>query len=199
MSKGYYAIDKSGNLRHYKYVKREKKNGKWVYYYDDDLGGGKAVATKPATKPGHSTASMKTKNATKDAPSDKDWKTGNKYVDKVKDFLGYDEAAKASKAAENYKNTASEYDRSQGYYNKNVKNNTEKSENVRKTFSEDVKSKQATHEKAGRDYVAAQTEYNKTPLAKIRNATGKVKEQIDKGMKAVQSWLDNLTKRFKKK
>ena len=57
----------------------------------------------------------------------------------------------------------------------------------------------ARYQKAGRDYVAAQEAYNKTPLAKIRNATGQIKAQIDKGMKAVQSWLSNLTKRFKKK
>ena len=39
MSKQYYAIrtgDNSQNsLKHYKYIKREKVNGKWRYYYDD--------------------------------------------------------------------------------------------------------------------------------------------------------------------
>ena len=39
--KRYYAVVKrtkpSDELRHWKYVKREKKNGKWVYYYNEDL------------------------------------------------------------------------------------------------------------------------------------------------------------------
>ena len=31
----YYAIDSSGNLRHWKYIKRVRgKNGKWRYYYN---------------------------------------------------------------------------------------------------------------------------------------------------------------------
>lgn len=36
----YYAVVKrtkpNDELKHWKYVRREKKNGKWVYYYDDD-------------------------------------------------------------------------------------------------------------------------------------------------------------------
>lgn len=32
----YYAIDKNGELRHWKYIKKKKVNGKWRYYYDRD-------------------------------------------------------------------------------------------------------------------------------------------------------------------
>lgn len=36
----YYAVvrrDSSDELQHHKYVHKEKKNGKWVYYYKDDM------------------------------------------------------------------------------------------------------------------------------------------------------------------
>lgn len=40
MSKTYVAVQRSGQkqneLTHWKYIKREKKNGKWRYYYDRD-------------------------------------------------------------------------------------------------------------------------------------------------------------------
>ena len=40
MSKIYVAVQRSGQkqneLTHWKYIKREKKNGKWRYYYDRD-------------------------------------------------------------------------------------------------------------------------------------------------------------------
>ena len=36
-SRYYMAVDNSEYLQHFKYVKREKKNGRWVYYYDTDL------------------------------------------------------------------------------------------------------------------------------------------------------------------
>lgn len=38
MSKQYYAIKRDtpkDSLKHWKYIRREKKNGKWRYYYDD--------------------------------------------------------------------------------------------------------------------------------------------------------------------
>ena len=47
MSKQYYAIRRDDNnqnsLKHYKYIKREKVNGKWRYYYDD---GSKSMAER---------------------------------------------------------------------------------------------------------------------------------------------------------
>ena len=40
MSKTYVAVQRSGQkqneLTHWKYIKREKKNGKWRYYYEDN-------------------------------------------------------------------------------------------------------------------------------------------------------------------
>ena len=33
----YLGQDFSNGIKHYKYIKREMKNGKWVYYYKDDL------------------------------------------------------------------------------------------------------------------------------------------------------------------
>lgn len=36
-SRYYMAVDNSEYLQHFKYVKREKKNSRWVYYYDTDL------------------------------------------------------------------------------------------------------------------------------------------------------------------
>ena len=36
-SRYYMAVDNSEYLQHFKYIKREKKNGRWVYYYDRDL------------------------------------------------------------------------------------------------------------------------------------------------------------------
>jgi hypothetical protein len=44
MNKQYTAVDRSAQLRHWKYIKKKRgKNGKWIYYYDkeklkDDLG-----------------------------------------------------------------------------------------------------------------------------------------------------------------
>lgn len=32
----YLGQDYSDGIRHFKYIKREKKNGRWVYYYKDD-------------------------------------------------------------------------------------------------------------------------------------------------------------------
>lgn len=32
----YLGKDFSDGIRHWKYIKREKKNGRWVYYYNDD-------------------------------------------------------------------------------------------------------------------------------------------------------------------
>ena len=37
---GYYAVTRSGQddeLQHFKYIYKEKKNGKWVYYYKGDF------------------------------------------------------------------------------------------------------------------------------------------------------------------
>lgn len=34
-NKTLYAIDSSGELRHWKYLRRERVNGKWRYYYAD--------------------------------------------------------------------------------------------------------------------------------------------------------------------
>lgn len=33
----YLGKDFSDGIRHWKYIKREKKNGKWIYYYNDDI------------------------------------------------------------------------------------------------------------------------------------------------------------------
>lgn len=44
MSKYYLGVDRSSQLKHWKYIKKKRgKNGKWIYYYDkeklkDDLG-----------------------------------------------------------------------------------------------------------------------------------------------------------------
>lgn len=35
MTNAYLGADFSDGIKHWKYVKRERKNGKWVYYYDD--------------------------------------------------------------------------------------------------------------------------------------------------------------------
>ena len=54
---GYYAVTRSGQddeLKHFKYVFKEKKNGKWVYYYRDDMhkkDGIKEVYEKTKGKP----------------------------------------------------------------------------------------------------------------------------------------------------
>lgn len=40
INKGYYAVTRSGQddeLKHFKYLYKEKKNGKWVYYYKGDF------------------------------------------------------------------------------------------------------------------------------------------------------------------
>jgi hypothetical protein len=34
----YLGEDFSDGLKHYKYIKKERKNGRWVYYYNDDVG-----------------------------------------------------------------------------------------------------------------------------------------------------------------
>lgn len=35
MSQYYLGVDRSKQIRHWKYIKRERVNGKWRYYYDD--------------------------------------------------------------------------------------------------------------------------------------------------------------------
>ena len=38
----YYATDsKTGELKHWKYIKKKRVNGKWRYWYADDIGGDK--------------------------------------------------------------------------------------------------------------------------------------------------------------
>lgn len=60
MSKVYYAIRTNDNpnnsLKHYKYIKREKVNGKWRYYYDD---GSKTMAERAE---GHYRQAVKDRN-----------------------------------------------------------------------------------------------------------------------------------------
>lgn len=48
----YYAIDKSGELKHYKYIKKFRgRNGKWQYVYDKDkYDKGESKITKLTTK-----------------------------------------------------------------------------------------------------------------------------------------------------
>ena len=31
----YLGLEFSNELKHYKYIRKEKKNGRWIYYYDD--------------------------------------------------------------------------------------------------------------------------------------------------------------------
>lgn len=60
----------SDELQHYKYIKREKKNGKWVYYYDtkelDKYNRGEAVTSKKMNADG-----SKVENTTKYKKTDK--------------------------------------------------------------------------------------------------------------------------------
>lgn len=60
MAKQYYAVRRDDNnqntLKHYKYIKREKVNGKWRYYYDD---GSKSLAERAE---GHYRQAVKDRN-----------------------------------------------------------------------------------------------------------------------------------------
>lgn len=78
----------SSNLKHWKYLKKEKKNGRWVYYYTDPTANfGKDLDNQ--TQKLNSILAKNQKNGT-DYKKDKEWKT---------------ESAKYETIRKNYKKT----------------------------------------------------------------------------------------------
>lgn len=152
-------------LQHWKYIKRERKKGKWVYTYPDDkngkTGGVKDVAKNVATK--------------------------------VKDKLGLDEKANVEATRKELSKAASERakaeKKSYEAYKKADKDGTVTEREYREMERAD-NAYYKTIEKsieANRKYVEAKEKYSKTPIAKAEKA-------VEKGKSIATKIVDTFTK-----
>lgn len=176
---GNYIFGYNGELYHakhtwtkedHKYIKREWKNGKWVYTYPSDVKGKKADSKNGAVKKDSST---KSKSSVLDSLSE--W-FGFEARDKVREAekRKSETEKKTEEATETYKRardaaSADMYITEQEQYDVN---------NAR--F--DKKLKDLAMTQAGKDYVKANEAYMKTPLGKLEKASADVK-----------AWFEDLT------
>lgn len=173
MAKLYYVgKDMNANdLTHWKYIKREKVNGKWRYYYKDDATGRDTYIKKPTT-------ANKINAAAGDAVSN----ARKKIVSKAKDVLGYDELERYKKAEQASK-----------YANEKLKEQLEWEQYLNAKIESTPKVK-AEADKAAAKYEAAKKDYMKTPLSKIENLAAKTA----KGREAVKKFAQKTVASVKK-
>ena len=101
-------------LMHWKYIKREKKNGKWVYYYhDDDVKKAEAAYKKASLKRGSALDKYDTivKNRPKDSSGDPSYAQFEKDYAKKANTAMSDWAA----AKQKYEKTVEKYNKSFGH------------------------------------------------------------------------------------
>lgn len=163
-------------LQHWKYIKRERKKGKWVYTYPDDKTGGKTSGVKDVAK---------------------------NVVDKVKDKLGYDEKAKMEEAKKSLFETTSERV-SMEKTAKFAREQTNKENKEQRSDWQDTANRWATDARkknagAAKDYANAKDAYSKTTLAKIENAINKGKQVIDKVADTIEDGKEKLSEEKKRR
>lgn len=147
----YTAVDDSDALKHWKYIKRERVKGKWVYTYKDDINPFKKLANKVKEDLGF-TKKEEVQTAKKNAAL----------------------ALTASKVA---KNNLSRLEKrakdDDGVINKNEAKVIERANTKYEQHVRNAKTK-------GEEYVKTQAEYLKTPVGKIEATVGKAKEWVKK-------------------
>lgn len=172
MERQYYAIRRDdsdhNSLKHWKYVKKKKVNGKWRYYYDikDAMGYDERERYNQAIS--NVTNAEREKNQARDNYNS----VQKHYTDKY--YRGeYVDL-----------NTGALKEHVQPHYEEEV------AKHVTPMYKK-YEAKEAQYTKAGQEFCKAKEEYMKTPLGKIDNLSYTVK----KGVEAVSKWFKKIFKR----
>lgn len=193
-SNTYLGQDYSDGIRHFKYIKREMKNGRWVYYYSHDEYN-KAKKNLSNSKSNYKKASELSRQANETY--------NNKHAKLGQANLGYQlskipaateknpfKKLKAKKANKEYE---AEYDKALKEYNKASSNKRLADANA-KLISKEVSANKKAYES-----VAKKTKVQRAlgkGVVKVANAASnagyKAKQTVKKGKKAVAKAWDKI-------
>lgn len=191
----YLGQDFSDGVKHFKYIKRERKNGRWVYYYSNE----EYNKAKQASKAASAKADVLNKEYAKASREHSAKLTAhNQAIAKRKMAYGFVENAtglnkrKANKKYEKAQNEASKAftDVTNAY--------KKKSEALSKSYNAD---QEASAAKSKYEKVAKKTKVQravgKTVVKvanKLSNASYKAKKKVDKGKKAISNLFNKKKK-----
>lgn len=175
-----------GDMKHWKYIKRVRKNGKWVYYYDqeslkkdlnEDLGK-VADAVKDV-------AGVDEKEARDKADSDYIKAKGDAAT-ALKSYHGYQDYL-------NNKYKRPEYMNPDGSLKPDIQKQYDKEAEKLKTLHKDYQTKEKKAMLAGRMFGEANRAYMKTPLGAVEQ----IGRTIDRGREAIADFFENLSKKLR--
>ena len=175
-------IIKDGELYHWKYIKKVKRNGRWIYYYDPKKG-----------------SNGKTYNPVQDALG---FDEKDKFNDADFEYRRREHQTKS--AHDEYQDVESKlYNKYHGDAQLDKDGQPVLSERAQKDYAEEralyakpayqkYERIKASYEAAGKAAVKARDEYYKSPIGALDKAHSSVKEAVQRGAE----WIDNF---FKKK
>lgn len=193
----YLGQDFSDGVKHFKYIKRERKNGRWVYYYSNEEYNKAKQASKAASAKAdvlnkeyakasreHSNKVIADNNARVRQQLSFHLKDSSKgIINKYKANKNYEQAKKDSSKA--YNELVDAYKKKSEALSKSY--NADQEASAAKSKYEKVAKKTKAHRAVGKTVVKVAN--------KLSNASYKAKKKVDKGKKAIS----NLFNKKKKK